>query len=101
MRAYRQDLTVMADLLTAGRQNDIALTDITKNMMRYRIRCLRVSTRAGFDLALLVDVECVVRVPVYRRTRSANPMAFVGRPNAAKTPPRSRPDRGPQRIPGE
>jgi hypothetical protein len=34
MRAYRQDFTVMADLLTAGRPNDIALTDITKNMMR-------------------------------------------------------------------
>ena len=64
MRAYRQDLTVMADLLTAGRQNDIALTDMTKNMMRCRIRCLRVSTRAGFDLALLVDVECVVRLSV-------------------------------------
>jgi integrase/recombinase XerC len=34
MRAYRQDFTVMADLLTAGRPNDIALPDITKNMMR-------------------------------------------------------------------
>jgi hypothetical protein len=34
MKAYRQDFTAVADLLSAGPPSDIALTDITKMMMR-------------------------------------------------------------------
>ena len=34
MKAYRQDFTAVAALLTAGSPADIALTDITKDKMR-------------------------------------------------------------------
>ena len=34
MKAYRQDFTAVADLLTSGDPADVALIDITKNDMR-------------------------------------------------------------------
>ncbi len=59
MKAYRQDFTAVADLLTAGRPGDIGLTDITKGDA-CRVRRLRVGARACLHLAVLVDLECVV-----------------------------------------
>ena len=91
MKAYRQDFAAVAALLTAGTPADIALTDLTKEQHAGRVRRLRLNPRTGFDPALLVNLECVVRLPLYRELIPANPMPFVGRPKAAKTLPRSLP----------
>jgi|SRR5271166_3185161 len=81
----------MADLLTAGQPRDIALTDITKNTMRaafaayasaYEPASIR---RCWSTWNVLCEFTCTAElIP-------ANPMAFVGRPKAAKTLPRSLP----------
>jgi len=91
MKAYRQDFTAVADLLTSGCPADVALIDITKDTMRaafagYASMHEPASIRRCWSTwNVLCDFLYTAElIP-------ANPMPFVGRPKAAKTLPRSLP----------
>src|ERR1700751_3314944 len=84
LKAYRQDFTAVADLLTPGDPAGVALTDITKNTMR-----------AGFPGSAAPHEPASIRrcwstwnvLCDFLYTNElipANPMPFVGRPKAAK-----------------
>jgi hypothetical protein len=64
MKAYRQDFAAVAALLNGGDPADVVLTN--ENQDAGRVRRLRRNTRTGLDPALLVNLECVVRVSLYR-----------------------------------
>ena len=71
--------------------------NLTKDAMRQALRGLRRHPRSRFNPAVLVDVEHLVQLPVYRRLLAANPMPPHGRTNrqngpaAAATAPTRRP----------
>jgi integrase/recombinase XerC len=88
MKAYRQDFTAVAALLTDGRPADIALTDITKNTMRAAFAAYA-STHEPASIRRCWSTWNVLCDFLYTAEFiPANPMPFVGRPKAAKTLPR-------------
>jgi len=91
MKAYRQDFTAVAALLTAGYSEDIALTDITKNTMRAAFAAYA-SAHEPASIRRCWSTWNVLCEFLYTADLiPANPMAFVGKPKAAKTLPRSLP----------
>ena len=64
MKAYRPDFIAIATLVAGGNSTQLAVTDITKDSMRSALQRIRV-IRSSVDSPLLVDVECVVHLPLY------------------------------------
>jgi integrase/recombinase XerC len=91
MKAYRQDFTAVADLLTSGDPAGVALIDITKNTMRAAFAGYA-STHEPASIRRCWSTWNVLCDFLYTAELiPANPMPFVGRPKAAKTLPRSLP----------
>ena len=91
MKAYRQDFTAVADLLTSGDPAGVALIDITKNNMRAAFAAYA-STHEPASIRRCWSTWNVLCDFLYTAELiPANPMPFVGRPKAAKTLPRSLP----------
>jgi integrase/recombinase XerC len=91
MKAYRQDFTAVADLLTSGCPADVALIDITKDTMRAAFAAYA-STHEPASIRRCWSTWNVLCDFLYTAELiPANPMPFVGRPKAAKTLPRSLP----------
>jgi integrase/recombinase XerC len=91
MKAYRQDFTAVADLLTSGDPADVALIDITKDSMRAAFAAYA-STHEPASIRRCWSTWNVLCDFLYTAELiAANPMPFVGRPKAAKTLPRSLP----------
>jgi site-specific recombinase XerC len=91
MKAYRQDFTAVADLLTSGCPADVALIDITKDIMRAAFAAYA-STHEPASIRRCWSTWNVLCDFLYTAELiPANPMPFVGRPKAAKTLPRSLP----------
>ena len=91
MKAYRQDFTAVADLLTSGCPADVALIDITKDSMRAAFAAYA-STHEPASIRRCWSTWNVLCDFLYTAELiPANPMPFVGRPKAAKTLPRSLP----------
>ena len=91
LKAYRQDFTAVADLLTSGRPADVALTDITKDAMRAAFAAYA-GTHEPASIRRCWSTWNVLCDFLYTAELiPANPMPFVGRPKAAKTLPRSLP----------
>ena len=91
LKAYRQDFTAVADLLTSGYPADVALIDITKNTMRAAFAAYA-STHEPASIRRCWSTWNVLCDFLYTAELiPANPMPFVGRPKAAKTLPRSLP----------
>jgi integrase/recombinase XerC len=91
MKAYRQDFTAVADLLTSGDPAGVALIDITKDTMRAAFAAYA-STHEPASIRRCWSTWNVLCDFLYTAELiPANPMPFVGRPKAAKTLPRSLP----------
>lgn len=91
MKAYRQDFAAVADLLTAGRSGDIALTDITRSKLRAAFAAYA-STHEPASIRRCWSTWNVLCDFLYTAELiPANPMPFVGRPKATKTLPRALP----------
>ena len=91
LKAYRQDFTAVADLLTSGDPAGVALIDITKNTMRAAFAAYA-STHEPASIRRCWSTWNVLCDFLYTAELiPANPMPFVGRPKAAKTLPRSLP----------
>ena len=91
LKAYRQDFTAVADLLTSGDPASVALMDITKNTMRAAFAAYA-STHEPASIRRCWSTWNVLCDFLYTAELiPANPMPFVGRPKAAKTLPRSLP----------
>ena len=91
IKAYRQDFTAVADLLTSGDPAGVALIDITKNTMRAAFAGYA-STHEPASIRRCWSTWNVLCDFLYTAELiPANPMPFVGRPKAAKTLPRSLP----------
>jgi integrase/recombinase XerC len=87
MKAYRQDFTAVADLLTSGNPAGVALIDITKNTMRAAFAGYA-STHEPASIRRSWSTWNVLCDFLYTAELiPANPMPFVGRPKAAKTLP--------------
>jgi hypothetical protein len=91
LKAYHQDFTAVADLLTSGDPADVALTDITKDNMRAAFDAYA-STHEPASIRRCWSTWNVLCDFLYTNEMiPANPMPFVGRPKPAKTLPRSLP----------
>ena len=91
MKAYRQDFTAVADLLTSGDPAGVALIDITRDTMRAAFAAYA-STHEPASIRRCWSTWNVLCDFLYTAELiPANPMPFVGRPKAAKTLPRSLP----------
>ena len=91
LKAYRQDFTAVADLLTSGDPAGVALIDITKDTMRAAFAAYA-STHEPASIRRCWSTWNVLCDFLYTAELiPANPMPFVGRPKAAKTLPRSLP----------
>ena len=91
MKAYRQDFTAVADLLTSGDPAGVALIDITRDNMRAAFAAYA-STHEPASIRRCWSTWNVLCDFLYTAELiPANPMPFVGRPKAAKTLPRSLP----------
>ena len=91
LKAYRQDFTAVADLLTLGDPAGVALIDITRNTMRAAFAAYA-STHEPVAIRRCWSTWNVLCDFLYTgELIPANPMPFVGRPKAAKTLPRSLP----------
>ena len=91
LKAYRQDFTAVADLLTSGDPAGVALIDITKDNMRAAFAAYA-STHEPASIRRCWSTWNVLCDFLYTAELiPANPMPFVGRPKAAKTLPRSLP----------
>jgi site-specific recombinase XerD len=91
LKAYRQDFTAVADLLTSGDPAGVALIDITKDTMRASFAGYA-STHEPASIRRCWSTWNVLCDFLYTAELiPANPMPFVGRPKAAKTIPRSLP----------
>src|SRR6185312_13406383 len=91
MKAYRQDFTAVADLLTSGDPAGVALIDITRDNMRAAFAGYA-STHEPASIRRCWSTWNVLCDFLYTAELiPANPMPFVGRPKAAKTLPRSLP----------
>ena len=89
LKAYRQDFTAVADLLTSGRPADVALTDITKDAMRAAFAAYAATHESASIRRCWSTWNVLCDFLYTAELIPANPMPFVGRPNAAKTLPRS------------
>ena len=91
LKAYRQDFTAVADLLSSGRPADVALIDITKDNMRAAFAAYA-STHEPASIRRCWSTWNVLCDFLYTNELiPANPMPFVGRPKPARTLPRSLP----------
>jgi integrase/recombinase XerC len=91
MKAYRQDFTAVADLLTAGRLGDITLADITKGRMRAAFAAFASAHEPASIRRCWSTWNVLCEFLYTAELIEANPMAFVGRPRPDKTLPRSLP----------
>ena len=91
LKAYRQDFTAVADLLTSGRPADVALTDITKDAMRAAFAAYAATHEPASIRRCWSTWNMLCQFLYTAELIPANPMSFVGRPTAAKTLPRSLP----------
>ncbi len=83
----------MAALLTAGLPSDVALTDITKKMMRAAFAAYVPVHEAASIRRCWSTWNVLCEFFYTAELILANPMAFVGKPRAAKMLPRSLPQR--------
>jgi site-specific recombinase XerC len=91
LKAYREDFTAVADLLTSGCAADVAFIDITKDNMRAAFAAYA-STHEPASIRRCWSTWNVLCDSLYTAELiPANPMPFVARPKAAKTLPRSLP----------
>jgi hypothetical protein len=79
MKAYRQDFLAIANLATGGDPARMDVVDITKELMRAAFASYAHDHEAASIRALLVGLECVVHLPLHRRTTRRQPDA-AGRP---------------------
>ena len=91
MKAYRQDFTAVADLLTSGDPAGVALIDITKNNMRAAFAAYAAAHEPASIRRCWSTWNVLCDFLYTAELIPANPMPFVGRPKAAKTLPRSLP----------
>ena len=91
MKAYRQDFTAVADLLTSGDPADVALTDITRDTMRAAFAAYAATHEPASIRRCWSTWNVLCDFLYTAELIPANPMPFVGRPKAAKTLPRSLP----------
>ena len=91
MKAYRQDFTAVADLLTSGDPAGVALIDITKNTMRAAFAAYASAHEPASIRRCWSTWNVLCDFLYTAELIPANPMPFVGRPKAAKTLPRSLP----------
>ena len=91
LKAYRQDFTAVADLLTSGCPADVALIDITKDNMRAAFAAYAATHEPASIRRCWSTWNVLCDFLYTAELIPANPMPFVGRPKAAKTLPRSLP----------
>jgi integrase/recombinase XerC len=91
LKAYRQDFTAAADLLTSGSPADVALIDITKETMRAAFAAYACTHEPASIRRCWSTWNVLCDFLYTAELIPANPMPFVGRPKAAKTLPRSLP----------
>ena len=87
LKAYRQDFTAVADLLTLGCSADVALTDITKDTMRAAFAGYAANHEPASIRRCWSTWNVLCEFLYTAELIPANPMPFVGRPTAAKTLP--------------
>jgi hypothetical protein len=87
LKAYRQDFTAVADLLTSGRSADVALIDITKDTMRAAFAAYA-STHEPASIRRCWSTWNVLCDFLYTAELiAAKSMPFVGRPRGQDAPP--------------
>ena len=91
MKAYRQDFTAVADLLTSGDPAGVALIDITRDNMRAAFAAYAATHEPASIRRCWSTWNVLCDFLYTAELIPANPMPFVGRPKAAKTLPRSLP----------
>ncbi len=91
LKAFRQDFTAVANLLTAGRPRDLTSTDITKDTMRAAFAAYASAHKPASIRRCWSTWNVLCEFLYTAELIPANPMAFVGKPKAAKTLPRSHP----------
>lgn len=91
IKAYRQDFTAVAALLTGGDPAGVALTDITKNTMRAAFAAYAATHEPASIRRCWSTWNVLCEFLYTGELIAANPMSFVGRPKADKTLPRSLP----------
>jgi len=91
MKAYRQDFTAVAALLTGGDPAGVALTDITKNTMRAAFAAYAATHEPASIRRCWSTWNVLCEFLYTSELIAANPMSFVGRPKADKTLPRALP----------
>lgn len=91
MKAYRQDFVTIACLLTAGRPDLMALSEISREKMRHAFATYA-ATHEAASIRRCWSTWNVLCTFLYTTEQlDANPMSFVGRPKLAKTLPKALP----------